>query len=154
MNSVLIIHGLVKLDCCAEVEGKAGDYLVHEVGTDGTHIIKGNAFFNIYDDSHPVGLDILTQEEKYLMPEWEDALSQGVRFFVHLKMREFLIVTKRTMEILLYEWVKEKVSTDENGTVAIENPKDVPINQSIFKFVHNTHGLGSPSISVYQVPEA
>ena len=83
-----------------------------------------------------------------MMPKWEDALSQGMRFCVPLKVREFSIVTERTMEILLDEWGKEKESTDENGTVAIENPEDVPSNQSVFEFVQKHIVSAHPAFQI------
>ena len=145
-----VINGFLILDDVTFVHGVAGDWLLQEVGTGGSHIVAADAFGNIYNLNCPKAISNLTESEKTTLPKWREAQAQGMKFWQPLEVRDFLLVSEATMQTLLSNWSDVKASIDDSGDVTVENPEAVPSNADVFDFVYNRVAEDAPGFSITQ----
>jgi len=93
-----VVKGLVQLGQDKTVTGRAGDYFVQEVGTEGTHIIERAKMPAAYDVENPVAIDSLTEEEKLAMPKWEIAQTAGMVLYRAKQQRTMVVVNDSAMK--------------------------------------------------------
>ena len=132
-----VFAGLIKqIFIAIKIDGKPGDYLVQEVGTTATHIVKAGDMGAIYDLSNAVPIDSLTAEQKEIMIKWAPALDRGMMFYHAKQTRDMMVIKDGTLKALKRNWSNLRTqSAAGTEMVEVEDENQIPRNQDVFNFV-------------------